>query len=542
MSNYLAYFAYWDDRHVFRNVSTEGIVENLLAHGYPRNLQLQVNNEDLTCLAPSERKLKTPPGYAVQSIDLPAYVLRHSIQVRESGIFGIGAKVVKKNIILGASTRQDLHQLASACGIEVQVTTQEIHSMAINLTKSNALDIFRTIKLYERLLQLTAFSIPPLDLTATEISVFYRWARETHTKIDQSDLPTVFDYVEDLVAQAERYQVDDIPLSRLFDVLRKRKGMSIGSEEVIRSTWGRIQQNQHDGQTYYELALHLMKRLSLDLESLLNFKTEETMFHVIFEDGYDEILDVLSKALALGVHDPVHNAVVRFSYAFMLGSVIQADQVHTLEPKNLSQAHSLYREAIAILENYLRHNPRDLVALQVLSACYKMLNQTSKQEEISLEVEKVMQLAELGVLGHPIAPAKQKAPTTQQKGLHFEEVCLRLVREMGFDAQITEITGDGGIDIVAMSTKPIFAGKYVIQCKAWKQSIGEPVVRDLYGVVHSERANKGILITTSTYTKSALAFARDKPLELIDGPQLRRLLEQYVPDVLQRVQSDSGTI
>jgi len=267
------------------------------------------------------------------------------------------------------------------------------------------------------------------------------------------------------------------------------------------------------------------------------------MFHMVLKDGYDEIMDSLSKALALGVYDPVHDAVAKFSYAFMLGSVIHIDQAHTPKFKNLPQAHSLYRETIAILEDYLRREPRDLVALQVLSACYKMLNQVERQQKVELEIERVMQLAELGVLGGPsIASARQEASTTQQKGLHFEEVCLRLVREMGFDAQVTEITGDGGIDIIATSTKPIFAGKYVIQCKAWKQPIGEPVVRDLYGVVHSERANKGILIATSSYTKSALAFARDKPLELIDGPQLRRLLEQYVPDVLQRSQSDSGTI
>jgi len=45
--------------------------------------------------------------------------------------------------------------------------------------------------------------------------------------------------------------------------------------------------------------------------------------------------------------------------------------------------------------------------------------------------------------------------------------------------------------------------------------------------VHAERANKGILITTSTFTAQALRFAQDKPLELIDGVEYAALLEKY---------------
>jgi len=52
-------------------------------------------------------------------------------------------------------------------------------------------------------------------------------------------------------------------------------------------------------------------------------------------------------------------------------------------------------------------------------------------------------------------------------------------------------------------------------------------VRDPYGVVHAESANKGILITTSKLTKAAQRFAEGKPLELIDGEQFNDLLKQY---------------
>jgi restriction system protein len=42
-------------------------------------------------------------------------------------------------------------------------------------------------------------------------------------------------------------------------------------------------------------------------------------------------------------------------------------------------------------------------------------------------------------------------------------------------------------------------------------------VRDLYGTMLNEGASKGILVATSSYGPDAYEFAKDKPLELIDG-------------------------
>ena len=62
-----------------------------------------------------------------------------------------------------------------------------------------------------------------------------------------------------------------------------------------------------------------------------------------------------------------------------------------------------------------------------------------------------------------------------------------------------------------------------MQCKDQKTPIGEPVLRDLYGLVLSEGVNKGIIITTSKFTEAARRFAEAKPLELIDGHMLSGL-------------------
>lgn len=112
-------------------------------------------------------------------------------------------------------------------------------------------------------------------------------------------------------------------------------------------------------------------------------------------------------------------------------------------------------------------------------------------------------------------------------GEEFELICQKLVENMGFETETTKASGDGGIDLIAYNHQPLLSGKYLIQCKRYSGSVGEPIIRDLYGVVMSERANKGILMTTGYFTKSAIAFAEGKPIELIDGERLSDLLQQY---------------
>ena len=112
-------------------------------------------------------------------------------------------------------------------------------------------------------------------------------------------------------------------------------------------------------------------------------------------------------------------------------------------------------------------------------------------------------------------------------GIEFENICKNLIENMGFSVETTKASGDGGIDLIAYNHEPVLSGKYIIQCKRYSGSVVEPIIRDLYGVITSERANKGILMTTGYFTKSAIAFAEDKPIELIDGEQLNILLKSH---------------
>ena len=108
----------------------------------------------------------------------------------------------------------------------------------------------------------------------------------------------------------------------------------------------------------------------------------------------------------------------------------------------------------------------------------------------------------------------------------FENLVNNLFSKMGFEAKLTRSSRDGGIDVVAFDPRPILGGKVVIQAKRYKNVVGVSAVRDLYGSMINEGAGKGILVTTSHYGADAYDFAKNKPIELIDGGGLLYLLEQ----------------
>lgn len=108
----------------------------------------------------------------------------------------------------------------------------------------------------------------------------------------------------------------------------------------------------------------------------------------------------------------------------------------------------------------------------------------------------------------------------------FENLVSNLFKKMGLETRQTRASRDGGVDCVAFDLRPILGGKVVIQAKRYSNTVGVSAVRDLYGTMMNEGANKGILVSTSGYGSDAHDFAKDKPIELIDGGGLLYLLEQ----------------
>lgn len=109
----------------------------------------------------------------------------------------------------------------------------------------------------------------------------------------------------------------------------------------------------------------------------------------------------------------------------------------------------------------------------------------------------------------------------------FEVLVANLFGKMGLETKLTRSSKDGGVDAVAYDIRPVLGGKVVIQAKRYRDTVGVSAVRDLYGTMLNEGANKGILVCTSGYGPDAYNFSKDKPIELIDGGGLLYLLREH---------------
>jgi restriction system protein len=112
----------------------------------------------------------------------------------------------------------------------------------------------------------------------------------------------------------------------------------------------------------------------------------------------------------------------------------------------------------------------------------------------------------------------------------FERLAQRLLREAGFvNVTVLGKSGDGGIDGVGVYRLSLVSFPVYFQCKRYKGPVTAGTVRDFRGAM-SGRGEKGLLITTGSFTKDAHNEAtRDgaPPVELIDGDRLCELLRDY---------------
>jgi len=128
----------------------------------------------------------------------------------------------------------------------------------------------------------------------------------------------------------------------------------------------------------------------------------------------------------------------------------------------------------------------------------------------------------------------------------FERLCQRVLRESGFTrVEVSGKSGDGGIDGVGVLRVNLISFQVLFQCKRWKGSVGSEVVRNFRGAMQG-RADKGLIITTATFTSEARKEAtRDgaPAIDLIDGEALCDLMKDLSLGVrVREVRKEEVTI
>jgi hypothetical protein len=102
----------------------------------------------------------------------------------------------------------------------------------------------------------------------------------------------------------------------------------------------------------------------------------------------------------------------------------------------------------------------------------------------------------------------------------FERYVAGLFRWKGYEVRVRGRSGDHGVDLELVGA----GGKRgIVQCKRYQHTVGEKVVRDLFGTLLHERAAHAFLVTTADISPAAYAWAQGKPITLIDGTTLVKI-------------------
>ena len=113
----------------------------------------------------------------------------------------------------------------------------------------------------------------------------------------------------------------------------------------------------------------------------------------------------------------------------------------------------------------------------------------------------------------------------------FEQVVVDLLVSMGYGGSRKAAgkaiggSGDGGVDGI-ISEDPLGLDNIYIQAKRWESNVGRPIVQAFAGSLEGFRARKGVMITTSNFSKEARHYVTqiEKKIVLIDGEMLTELM------------------
>lgn len=171
------------------------------------------------------------------------------------------------------------------------------------------------------------------------------------------------------------------------------------------------------------------------------------------------------------------------------------------------------------------------------------LNQSVKSTEVELEtpdeaMERIYQNLRSQLVQDALDAVRSVSPAA------FERLVVELLVRMGYGGTAQDAgraigrSGDGGIDGIIKRDRLGLENIYV-QAKRWQANVGSPEVRNFYGGLQQQKANKGIIITTSGFTPDAHAAARDLgSIVLVGGDQLATLIIDFNVGVSTTVKYD----
>lgn len=273
------------------------------------------------------------------------------------------------------------------------------------------------------------------------------------------------------------------------------------------------------------------KRIAYTYKELI-IPTYEALLELGGSGTNDEICAQVIKAMNLpdDVVDEPH-----------LGNINQTELEYQLAwartyLKNFGVIVNSGRSVWAIAPDYtakVELNTKEIVAYTVNRNIQRRLNETVTTEVQDKEPNDADPSNDYEEYPDEIKPWKQKLSEILQNmdPYGFERLTQRLLRECGFSqVEVTKKSGDGGIDGTGkLKINGIFSFNVAFQCKRYKGAVSAGDIRDFRGSLTTD-IEKGVLITTGTFTKAAKDEASNpgkQQIDLIDGEEFINKIAEY---------------
>jgi restriction system protein len=162
-----------------------------------------------------------------------------------------------------------------------------------------------------------------------------------------------------------------------------------------------------------------------------------------------------------------------------------------------------------------------------VSAQVSIENQAQTPDEIMREAHRKIVFS----LAQDLLNRVRNAPPS-----FFEKLIINLLLSMGFGGSVSDAgralgrSGDDGVDGV-IDQDVLGLDRVYVQAKRYAQgnNIGSGAIRDFFGSLDRHKATKGLFVTTSGFSPSAIETAQylSKRIVLIDGEQLAKLMIKH---------------
>lgn len=150
------------------------------------------------------------------------------------------------------------------------------------------------------------------------------------------------------------------------------------------------------------------------------------------------------------------------------------------------------------------------------------------EELISEEIEKVKKEIELTYFERKLDSEQLRSISIDDldliTGHKFEHFLKTLFEKMGYRVEQTKLSQDQGADLIISK----FGEKIVVQAKRYSHKVGNKAIQEVVAAIKHYGADRGMVITTSEFTRPAVRLAISNNIELIDRYKLEKLVRKYL--------------